>query len=177
MATPMTILGIDPDTKKLSIIEAHANAKPNEFHTHSIPLPSSEHHERAGFAFRGMAELLMNLTERDGEPPIIYMEAPAQGVGGPGATIPQCYIQGAVMAAASECNCKFYHVNNKSWKARECGNGNIKKADIPAVLEEKWPELYKLVHGQQDYVDAGFIYLFGRHHYNLLSRIKKRKAS
>lgn len=174
---PLTILGIDPDTKKLSIVEAGSNIDKKKFFTHTIPLPSSEHHQRSGFAFRGMSELLANLIERDGEPPVIYMEAPAQGIGGPGATIPQCYIQGAVMAAASEFDCKFYHVNNKSWKKKICGNGNIKKDDIPEVMKIVWPELYKVVHGQQDLIDAGAIYLFGRHYQNLLESLSKKKKA
>lgn len=174
---PLTILGIDPDTKKLSIVEAGSRRDASKFFTHTIPLPSVEHHQRAGFAFRGMSELIGNIIERDGVPPVIYMEAPAQGIGGPGATIPQVYVQGAVMAAAAEWDCKFYQVHNKSWKKRECGNGNIKKGDTPAVMKEVWPELYKSVRGQQDLVDAGFIYLFGRRHQNLLAQLLKRKAS
>ena len=174
VAMPMTILGIDPDTKNLHVVESGSNSPQSSFYTHTIPMPSAVHKERCGFAFRGLGELLFNLTERDGKPPLIYLEEPVQGPGGPGGTIPQVYIHGAVMTAADEYNCKLVQVNNKTWKKRECGNGNIKKEDIPSVLEEKWPELYKVVHGQQDLVDAGFIYLFGRHHYNLVTRLKKK---
>lgn len=172
----LTIVGIDPDTKKLSIVEA-TSSKQKKPWIHTIPLPSSKHCDRAGFAFRGMSELLYNLNERDGKMPVIYMEAPAQGIGGPGATIPQVYVQGAVMAAASEWNCELIQVNNQTWKKRICGNGSIKKVDIPAVMKEVWPELFHIAHDQQDLIDAGAIYLFGRKHQMLLASIKKRIAA
>lgn len=170
---PVAILGIDPDTKKLSIVEGSSTNKRKIF-THTIPMPSTKHADRAGFAFRGMSELISNIVERDGAKPVIYIEAPAQGIGGPGATIPQVYVQGAVMAAASEWDCVLYQVNNKSWKSRECGNGNIKKENIPAVMKEQWPEFYNLVRGQQDLIDAGFIYLFGYRQTRLRERLMRK---
>jgi len=169
-------MGIDPDTKKLSIVEA-VNTKQKKPWVHTIPLPSSKHQDRAGFAFRGVAELIYQLNERDGRLPIIYMEAPIMGIGGPGATIPQCYIQGAVMAAASEFDVKVIQVNNQTWKKRICGNGGINKADIPAAMKEVWPELIQIAHDQQDLIDAGAIYLFGRRHQNLLAALKKKREN
>lgn len=168
------MVGIDPDTKKLSLVETNHRGQKKPW-VHTIPLPSTNHRERSGFAYRGMCEIIFNLKERDGQLPILYLEEPVMGKGGPGSTIPQAIVQGGIFAAADEYECKIVHVNNSSWKKRICGNGNISKSDIPAVMKEVWPELYEIARGQQDLLDAGAIHLFGRRHEEMVARIMKRR--
>lgn len=123
-----------------------------------------------------MSEFLYNIKERDGVQPVVYLEEPIMGVGGPGATIPQVYVQGAVMAACSEWETKVHQINNSTWKKRICGNGNIAKADIPGVMKDVWPELYLAAKDQQDLIDAGAIHLYGVWHQDLMNKIRKHRG-
>jgi len=107
---------------------------------------------------------------------VAYLEAPVLGIGGPGPTISQAQIGGAIMAAAEEYGVPLTMVNNQSWKKRVCGAGNINKEEVAKRMKDIWPDAVKLANGDQNAIDASAINLFGRKALALKVRIMKRRA-
>jgi hypothetical protein len=189
MAKILTVGGIDPNSHKLALVETRASNKRKPF-LHSCDLGKDEsHEERCDRAFEFIRLWCLAVEERDGVSPRLFLEAPVMGVGGPGAPIPQAYVEGAVMAAASQSGAEIRLVNNQTWKKEILGNGVIKKEDIDPLVADIWPELYAKVpiindtsvppawrgKPDQDLIDAGCIDLFGWGRVDLLERLAKRR--
>jgi hypothetical protein len=181
------IWGIDPDTKRITIVYGPKN----DFTHIKIPLDDGEGHTKScGLAFRGLCEHMGEFKEEFGQLPLIYLEAPVVGKGGPGPTISQAMISGALQAAAEEYVTQLVLVNNQSWKKRAMGNGNINKDQVAERMKDIWPELWEAAKGHlplegtpgggpfrdQNLIDAGGLYLFGKHNYQLKERIRQRRS-
>lgn len=181
------VWGLDPDTKRLTIVYG-----PKTDFTHiKIQLePDDEHTKSCGIAFREVYQHMHEFLDEHGVKPVIYLEKPVMGVGGPGPTIAQTYISGAIQAATEEFQTKCWLVNNSSWKKRVTGNGNNNKDKVAEAMKVVWPELYEAAKGHlplegtpgggpfrdQNLLDAGAIHLFGVHNYRLKQRITKRRG-
>lgn len=182
MSSP-AIWGVDPDTVRITVVTG-SRADPEIFR---IPLdPGSGHTKSCGLAFRGLCEFIGEEKQQAGKNPIIYLEAPVVGQGGPGPTISQAQIGGSLMACAEEMQTSLTLVNNQTWKKRVTGHGNINKDQVNEWMKDNWPEIYKAAKGHlplcgagpkrdQNIIDAGAIYLFGIFNYELKKRIIKRR--
>lgn len=188
-AKTMTVGGIDPNSHKIAIVETRRIDKVKPF-VHTIELGTGDYEARVSVAFDFIVDYCITVTDRDGgEPPRLFCEAPVMGVGGPGATIPQAYVTGAIMAAAVQGGAQISLINNQTWKKRVCGNGNINKLMVSEWVEEKWPLLYRkapiittLAQGadlqgraDQDILDAGCLSKYGWKHVGMVERMWRRR--
>ena len=175
--------GLDPSSKKIAIVVSEREHQ--DFpHIFIHEIASEDHQDRCAEAFDFVFEVCMKFKD---EGFIIYMEEPVMGVGGPGATIPQAYVEGAIMTAADQAGIKVRIVNNSTWKKRVLGNGNIPKVEIGPKLVEIWPKLYKAVplatsgdfkgKPDQDALDAGCLNKFGWKQILLAERLRKRREN
>lgn len=174
--TQPPLMGIDASSGKIAIITT-IDKKQKKPHARVIKLStgSNKAHSRgAGEAFRFVAEHIYNVKEDFDLTPVVYLEAPVVGIGGPGATIPQAYIEGAIMAAAHENLCELMLVNNKAWKKRVCGNGNFNKGEVADAMKDIWPELCEVVGKDQDLIDAGAINRYGYYVLDVKNRLRRR---
>ena len=181
-----TVLGVDPSSVKIAVVES---SKPNvkKATIHVCHFQYEEIEKKVLEAFDFMFDFIMEIRERDGESPAVFLEAPVMGVGGPGATIPQAFVSGSIMAAVAQADAGLKLVNNQSWKKRALGNGNINKVEVRNRMGVVWPELVKQIpimekgefkgYPDQDLIDAGGLNRFGWHHVELLTRLKKRRTS
>jgi hypothetical protein len=187
VAKVQTVGGIDPSSRRLAITTTDRDADPDEFDITIIELPGEgDHPANCDVAFVGMIEYVMKIRERTGQSPRLYLEAPVMGVGGPGATIPQVFVSGAVLAAAGETDCKITLVNNKTWKKRVLGNGNINKDNTAVEMKRVWKEFWIAVpvlekgefKGKKDLdiIDSGGLNRFGWWNVGLTERIQKRRT-
>lgn len=184
----LTVAGVDPNSHKLALVETRRNRQRKPF-LHTYNLGNGDYEERCDRAFEEIRWYCQAVEERDGSPVKVFLEAPVMGKGGPGATIPQAYVEGAVMAAVKQSGADITLINNQSWKKQVLGNGNIAKVDIAPKIKELWPELYDKVpivndtsvtpdwrgKPDQDLIDAGCLNLFGWHRVLLLERLMKRR--
>jgi Holliday junction resolvasome RuvABC endonuclease subunit len=184
----IAVVGIDPNSHKLALVESRRSAKKKAF-LHTFDLTKADYEERCSIAFEAIYMFSLGCEQRDDVAPRFYLEAPVMGKGGPGATIPQAYVEGAVMAAAAQAGAEIHLVNNSTWKKRILGNGNINKKDIADKMKDIWPNFYFKVpiindtsvtpewrgKPDQDLIDAGAINLFGWNQVELMERISARR--
>lgn len=163
------VLGIDPSSRKLAV--CISRSRKGEFELVAKKL-AANHADGSQQAYAFMEYLIHEQLQEDKDLHV-YLEKPVMGVGGPQATIVQAYISGAVMAAVRWANIPLTQVNNQSWKKRVCGRGNINKAEVGVRMLEVWPELIERADGDQDFIDAGAINLFGWHVLTLREKIKR----
>lgn len=192
MARPapvLTVGGIDPNSHKIVIVETRKADIWKPF-IHVAELGEGELEDRISAAFDFVCEFSINVYERDGQYPRLFIEAPVMGIGGPGATIPQAFVSGGAIAGAIQGGSKIQRVNNQSWKKRVCGNGGINKLQVSQWVEERWPSLYKKApvittqaqgkdlqgRADQDILDAGCICIHGWKHVKLLEKMRERRG-
>jgi Holliday junction resolvasome RuvABC endonuclease subunit len=171
----VAIVGIDPDTVRVTccVTRVEGQRKPE---IHKFQLNSDSNHVvGCGEAFRQVGSFLYELRQEVGLT-VAYLEAPIMGQGGPGPTISQAQIGGAIMAAAEEYEIPLTLVNNQSWKKRVCGAGNINKEEVAKRMKDIWPEAVKIANGDQNAIDASAINLFGRKALALRVSIMKRRS-
>lgn len=187
----LTVIGIDANSHKLALVwKREGSSRP---HLKTFSLVEGNSVFASGQAFRFLSEFFFKGCEDgnfDPENTVVYMEAPVMGIGGPGATIPQAYVEGAVMAWAYEFSLDISLVNNQSWKKRVMGNGNINKEEVTRRMPEVWPELLERVpviekpqwsngprnHPDQDLVDAAAVHLFGEWKQALIRKIRRARS-
>ncbi len=179
----LTVGGIDPSSKKIVIVATDRTRQRKPF-IHSTELDADRIEDRQLQAFDFIFQFCMGVRERTGQPPVLYLEAPVMGVGGPGATIPQAFVEGSIMASAAQADAKITLVNNQSWKKLVLGSGATPKDKIGPWVELNWKALYDKTPimriGQfkgrpdQDVLDAGCINLFGWKRVLLLESLTKR---
>lgn len=185
-----TVIGIDANSHKLALVwKRNGSSRP---HLKVFNLVDGNPVFASGQAFRFLSEFFFKGCEDgsfDPQSTVVYMEAPIMGIGGPGATIPQAFVEGAVMAWAYEFSLDLYLVNNQSWKKRVMGNGNINKEEVTRRMFDVWPDLMERVPiiekqqwtggpknaPDQDLVDAGAVHLFGEWKQDLIRKIKKTR--
>lgn len=185
----LTVGGIDPSSTRIVIVESRRSNRKKAY-IHSTQLVSERVEDRLLEAFDFIVEFAMAVRDRDGQSPRLYLEAPVMGVGGPGATIPQAYVSGSIMAAAAQTESWIGLVNNQSWKKKVLGRGNLSKPEVSPLMEEVWPEFMEKVPSleksqnqgaippgspDQDIVDAGAINLFGWKSTLMIESIKRRR--
>lgn len=184
----ITVGGIDPSSERIALVESSRHNRKKAF-IHTIKLNADRIEDRQLQAFDFIVHFAMAVRDREGQSPRLYLEAPVMGVGGPGATIPQAFISGSIMAAAAQTECWISLINNQTWKKRAMGSGNINKNEVTKRMEVIWPEFFKKVptvtHKQftdqppgapdQDIIDAGGLNLHGWWHTLFLERIEERR--
>lgn len=188
----VTVIGIDANSHKLALVWKRDGSKKPILKT--FELTEGDSVKASGEAFRCLSEFFIKCCDDgifDPNKTKVYMEAPIMGTGGPGATIPQAFVEGAVSAWAYEFSLPISLVNNQSWKKKVLGNGNISKTEVTRRMGEVWPELVakcpiifrKQWPGgdnnlpDQDLIDAGAVHLYGEWKVDLLHRILKRRNS
>lgn len=185
-----TVGGIDPNSHKIVIVETRRAAQRKPI-VHATELTAGSIEGNCDQAFDFLVDFCIGVKDREGEYPRLFVEAPVQGRGGPGATIPQAFVTGAIMAGATQGGSKITLVNNQSWKKKVCGNGNLPKVKISEWVRDNWSELYlkaPVINDSrhpielrglpdQDWLDSGCINLFGWKHQMMIERIKERRIN
>lgn len=114
--------------------------------------------------------------KKTGETATVFLEAPVLGRGGPGSTIPQAQVSGALLAGAGISGTRIMLVNNQTWKKEVCGKGNMNKDQITAWLKENHRDFHDFcIHNDkvdQDLVDSVCITLYGQKVMGMTERVK-----
>jgi Holliday junction resolvasome RuvABC endonuclease subunit len=164
------VIGIDPSSVKLAAVICEAGDEPNAtIHVQRLPTDKPE-------ACVAALEWVRTLVELAGSNDVhVYIEYPVMGRGGPGSTIPQALINGALQAGAKMAGAKVYSVNNAHCKKVVVGKGNASKDDIKAWVKKAWPGLYEKIGKDQDLCDSAMIYVYGKRVVERRSRMSARK--
>jgi hypothetical protein len=185
----MTVGGIDPNSHKIVIVSTRRRDRVKPF-VHVGNLVCENLEDRVNEAFDFVFDYCMGVREYDESPPRLYLEAPVMGVGGVGATIPQTFVSGGIIAGASQAGARITLVNNQTWKKRVCGNGSINKLTVSKWVEDNWELLYKkapiittksgqgvdlMNRADQDWLDAGCLNLHGWKNEMLIERLARRR--
>lgn len=161
----VTVIGIDPSSKKLAFCVTGKRFK--IAHMHKKSLPEGVLHA-TGAAFEEAFLFFQNCPSAR-----VYMEAPLVGRSAY-ATIVQAQVGGAVLAAACKAGVNVELVNVNSWKSQVVGNGHASKEQVREWLEENIPHAYILAGGDQDLIDAAAITQYGVQHESLRQSIMRR---
>lgn len=152
-----TIIGIDPSSQKLAAVVS-VLGKENRAEVHTKGLPKDKP-TACLLAF----EWARTLVELAGGQVYVFIEMPVLGRGGPGSTIPQAQINGALLAGAQMAGAEVLPVNNARVKKDVIGRGNANKDDIRKWVSEAWPAMYARIGKDQDLCDSAMIYIYGKH--------------
>jgi Holliday junction resolvasome RuvABC endonuclease subunit len=155
----VVIIGIDPSSRKLAAVISIMGDEANVEHI-TKPLPQDKP-VACLMAFEWVRALVDRHTE-NGHEVYVFIELPVLGRGGPGSTIPQAQINGALLAGAHMANAEVVPVNNSRAKKEVIGRGNANKDDIRVWVSEAWPDLYAKIEKDQDLCDSAMIYVFGK---------------
>lgn len=167
-----TVMGVDPSSKKLAMVSRVMGG--SGFSAHAVELSKKNNSESCYLAYWKLrAAIDLELNRAGFEALRVYLEKPVSGVGGPGATIPQAEVSGAMQTLLWELYEKgldidWRLVNNTTWKKHVIGNGAADKVKISAEMKKIWPDLWK--NHDQDIIDAGAICLYGMRHEKLLEK-------
>lgn len=146
----MRIVGIDPSSRKIAIVEFLPDGTLDSWATAQAPTKMKDRTEVCHLLFQEAVELLRPDSA-------VFIESPVVGRGGVRSTLVQAEIQGVLRVAAVECGItRVYSVNNQTWKKDVVGNGNASKDDV----HDWWVARYSDF-GDQDLIDAGCIALYG----------------
>jgi Holliday junction resolvasome RuvABC endonuclease subunit len=171
----LPVVAIDPSSRKLATVTTYVFGQKIPFMENFI-LPLSPE-EACAEAFRSVASMLLSIRTETGQVPRLYLEEPVLGRGGPGSTIPQARVGGAIMAAAAECECPVILVNNQSWKKAVCGSGGIGKPEVAKRMRKIWPEAFRAARGDQDLIDSSAINLLGQRNARVRVQLHRRIGS
>jgi Holliday junction resolvasome RuvABC endonuclease subunit len=155
---PSVVIGVDPSSKKLACVVSVIGEEPDVlFHTKTLPQdkPTS-----CLMAFEWM-RTLVEINEPRGRV-FVFVELPVLGRGGPGSTIPQAQVNGALLAGAQMAGAEVIPVNNSRAKKEVVGRGNANKDDIREWVRVAWPKLFEKIEKDQDLCDSAMIYQYGR---------------
>lgn len=152
-----TVIAIDPSSRKLAAVVAKVGKEPTvETHTRKLP---QDKPTACLLAF----EWVRNLVDMQGDTDVyVFVEMPVLGRGGPGSTIPQAQINGALLAGAQMVSAEVVPVNNARVKKSVIGKGNATKEDIRDWVKSAWPVLHAQIGKDQDLCDSAMIYVYGK---------------
>jgi Holliday junction resolvasome RuvABC endonuclease subunit len=169
---PDVIIGVDPSSRKLAAIVSVMGDEPNVEHvTKALP---QDKPTACLMAFEWMRNLIeANAPRGDVH---VFIELPVFGRGGPGSTIPQAQINGALLAGAQMAGGAVTPVNNARVKKEVIGRGNANKDDIRVWVKEAWPSLYAKIERDQDLCDSAMIYQYGHKTLERRDKIAKSKS-
>lgn len=151
------VIGVDPSSRKLAAVYGIAGREHAvRFTTMKLP---QDKPVACLMAYEWMRDLVAS-QKRYGK---VYaaIELPVLGRGGPGSTIPQAQINGALLAGAHVAEGEAILVNNSHAKKQIIGKGNASKDEISGWVAEYWPDLYESIEGDQDLCDSAMIYRWG----------------
>ena len=169
---PVVCIGVDPSSRKLAAVMCVVGNEPSvKFTTKAIPVdkPTS-----CLLAFEWM-RTLVELHQSQGDV-YVFVELPVLGRGGPGSTIPQAQVNGALLAGAQMAGAEVIPVNNSHVKKDVIGRGNANKDDIKQLVKEAWPKLYEQISKDQDLCDSAMIYMYGKNVIKRRDRIAAAKT-
>lgn len=169
------VIGVDPSSAKLAAIVSIIGDEPN-VETRTLKLPTHKP-TACAMAFewiRGLVDLASDLEPGSVH---VFLELPVMGRGGPGSTIPQARINGALAAGAELAGATVTDVNNAHCKKVVLGKGNASKDEIKEWVSDAWPTLYKRISKDQDLCDSAMIYVYGRKTLLRKARVAERRAS
>ncbi len=166
-----TVVAIDPSSRKLAAVVSKIGKEPSvETHTRKLP---QDKPTACLLAFEWARSLVDMQEESD---VCVFVEMPVMGRGGPGSTIPQAQINGALLAGAQMANAEVLPVNNARAKKTVIGRGNATKDDIKQWVKAAWPVLYARIGKDQDLCDSAMIYVYGKgvvERRNKIANVKK----
>jgi Holliday junction resolvasome RuvABC endonuclease subunit len=151
------VIGIDPSSRKLAAVVSSIGDRKNVEYT-TKPLPQDKP-TGCLLAFE-WARTLVEKYSHKGEV-FVFVELPVLGRGGPGSTIPQAQINGALLAGAQMANATVVPVNNSKVKKDVIGRGNANKDDIREWLKNDWIDLHTKIEKDQDLCDSAMIWVHG----------------
>ena len=155
---PSVVIGVDPSSRKLAAVVSVIGNEPDvRFYVKTIPKdkPTS-----CLMAFEWM-RTIVEMSEGRGKV-FAFIELPVLGRGGPGSTIPQAQVNGALLAGAQIANAEVILVNNARAQKEVVGRGNANKDDIKEWVRVAWPKLFEQIENDQDLCDSAMIYQYGR---------------
>lgn len=165
-----TVIGIDPSSRKLAAVVSVVGKEPQAT-VYTKPLPQDK-----PVACLQAFEWVRNLVEIQEDDVYVFIELPVLGRGGPGSTIPQAQINGALLAGAQMADAEVVPVNNSRVKKEVVGRGNANKDDIRDWVSKAWPVLYERIGGDQDLCDSAMIYVYGKQVVERRNKIAKKKS-
>lgn len=165
------VIGIDPSSRKLaavvSVIGDEANVQ-----TITKPLPQDK--PTACLLAFEWARTLVETHKSLGDV-YAFIELPVFGRGGPGSTIPQAQVNGALLAGLQMAGANVTPVNNARVKKEVIGRGNANKDDIREWVKLAWNDLYVKIEKDQDLCDSAMIYQYGSQVVSLRDKIAAKK--
>ena len=162
------IFGIDPSSRKLAVV----HGEPGKKHLgHEVKTLPARRPDACLVAFEWVGALVDRYPFHH---PYVVIEAPVFGRGGPGSTIPQAMINGALQAGAHDAGADVIDANNAHVKKEVLGRGNAKKDEIAAWAAATRPDLHAEFGTDQDLCDALMIWTYGVGVLKLRDRIAKR---
>lgn len=130
-----SIIGVDPSSHRLAVVVLGAQP---EWRVRSLP---TDEIARVAQAYSWMEWFIKRRVAI--YPTYVAIEKPVMGIGGPGSTIPQAEVHGALVAAAVHAGAVYIEkVNNKIWKKSVVGSGSAKKEQIKDFVRLTWPTDY-----------------------------------
>lgn len=151
------VIGIDPSSRKLAAVVSVIGDESN-VQTITKPLPQDK--PAACLLAFEWARTLVESNQDRGDV-YVFIELPVFGRGGPGSTIPQAQINGALLAGAQMAGAEVVPVNNSRVKKEVVGRGNANKDDIRQWVHDEWNDLYVKIEKDQDLCDSAMIYQYG----------------
>lgn len=168
-----SLIGIDPSSRKLAAVYGTVGDEP--YVQYTIEKLPQDKPTACLMAYEWMHRLvsIQDVTKHK-----VYaaIELPVLGRGGPGSTIPQAQINGALLAGAQAAGAIVILVNNARAKKEVVGKGNASKDDIRRWVKQAWPALYSDIKNDQDLCDSTMIYMYGHKTIELRDRIARRKT-
>lgn len=167
----LVLIGIDPSSAKLAATIGTPGAEP-----HITQRKCSLARDKPKACAQAHV-WITELIEEQGDDADVYvfLELPVMGRGGPGSTIPQARINGAVTAGAQIAGATVVDVNNAHCKKDVVGRGNATKEDIADWCREAWPHAYKMCERDQDLIDSVMIWVYGKKVIAMRHRLAKKR--
>lgn len=165
------VIGIDPSSRKLAAVVSVIGDEKN-VQTITKPLPQDK--PTACLLAFEWARTLVEAHKPRGDV-YAFIELPVFGRGGPGSTIPQAQVNGALLAGLQMAGANVTPVNNSRVKKEVVGRGNANKDDIRQWVHDAWNNLYVKIEKDQDLCDSAMIYQYGSQVVGLRDKIAAKK--
>lgn len=142
---PTYVAGLDPSSAKLTVVGGYTDTDVVDLE--ACRLVGTDLAEKCVDAFEWLTEFIAEHSTADNNL-FIAIEAPVIGRGGPGSTIPQAIVHGALLAAGAAQrveNITVVQSNNQHWKKSIVGRGNANKDDIAIWVRDEHPDFFERV--------------------------------